>query len=148
MSLKGKTALITGGDSGIGRAAANMFAREGCSGISITYLPEEEADAQDVKKQIEQTGAKVNLIKGDLMDSSHCKAVIDSHLKEFGKLNILVNNASKQMYESIPLKYDPLLIFCRICKEFADIDIDKVESTFRELRGLDGCLFPVAKIQP
>jgi len=113
--LKGKTAFITGGDSGIGRAAANMFAREGCAGISITYLPEEEEDAQDAKKELEGAGAKVNLIMGDLMDGQHCKAAVDSHMKVFGKLNVLVNNASKQI----------------MCKDFAEIDLNNVESTFR-----------------
>jgi len=113
--LKGKTALITGGDSGIGRAAANLFAREGASGITITYLPEEEQDAQDVKKELESAGAKVNLIKGDLMDEQHCKNAVDSHIKAFGKLNILVNNASKQIF----------------CKDLAEIDLKTVESTFQ-----------------
>ncbi|KAF8167300.1 NAD(P)-binding protein [Crassisporium funariophilum] len=113
--LKGKTAIVTGGDSGIGRAAAIMFAREGCSGITITYLPEEEEDVQDAKKMIEDAGAKCNPVKGDLMKEETCKAVVDSHMKAFGKLNILVNNASKQIIE----------------KEFANIDLKQVESTFR-----------------
>jgi len=113
--LKGKTAIITGGDSGIGRAAAIMFAREGCSGITITYLPEEEPDARDAQRSLEEAGARVNLVSGDLMNENHCKAVIDSHIKAFGKLNILVNNASKQI----------------MCKKFEEIDLANVESTFR-----------------
>lgn len=95
--MEGKTAIITGGDSGIGRAAAIQFAREGATGITISYLPEEETDAKDAKRLIEESGAKVNLYSGDLMKDENCKALVDSHLKAFGKLNILVNNASKQM---------------------------------------------------
>lgn len=95
--LEGKTAIITGGDSGIGRAAAIQFAREGATGITIAYLKEEEVDAQDSKRLIEESGAKVNLFVGDLMNDENCKALVDSHIKAFGKLNILVNNASKQM---------------------------------------------------
>ncbi|KAG2022910.1 short-chain dehydrogenase/reductase SDR [Coprinopsis cinerea AmutBmut pab1-1] len=113
--LQGKTAIITGGDSGIGRAAAIMFAREGASGITITYLPEEETDAKDAQRLVEESGAKVNLFKADLMDESACEQLVQSHMKVFGKLNILVNNASKQI----------------ICKDFAQIDLKKVESTFR-----------------
>lgn len=96
--LKGKTAIITGGDSGIGRTAAIMFAREGCTGLTITHLPEELEDATDAKASLEAAGAEVNLVSGDLEQTHHCKALVDSHLKRFGKLNILVNNASKQMY--------------------------------------------------
>jgi short chain dehydrogenase len=67
--LKGKTAIITGGDSGIGRAAAIMFPREGCTGITITHLPEELEDAKDAKASLEAAGAEVNLVAGDLMQS-------------------------------------------------------------------------------
>jgi len=95
--LKGKTAIVTGGDSGIGRAAAIMFAREGASGITITYLPEEEADVKDAKKMIEDSGAQCNPICVDLMDHLACQKLVESHIQKFGKLNILVNNASKQL---------------------------------------------------
>ena len=74
-----------------------MFAREGAVGITIAYLPEEQPDAEDAKKMIEDSGTKVNLVAADLMDESSCKKVVDSHIKAFGKLDILVNNASKQM---------------------------------------------------
>ncbi|TEB12110.1 NAD(P)-binding protein [Coprinellus micaceus] len=113
--LEGKTAIITGGDSGIGRAAAIQFAREGATGITISYLPEEETDAKDAKRLIEESGAKVNLYSGDLMKDENCKALVDSHLKAFGKLNILVNNASKQI----------------MCKNFEEIDLANVKSTFQ-----------------
>jgi NAD(P)-dependent dehydrogenase (short-subunit alcohol dehydrogenase family) len=95
--LKGKTAIITGGDSGIGRAAAIMFAREGASGITITYLPEEETDAKDAKEMIEDSGAKCNAVAADLMDQAACKKLVDDHLRSFGKVDILANNASKQL---------------------------------------------------
>jgi NAD(P)-dependent dehydrogenase (short-subunit alcohol dehydrogenase family) len=96
--LDEKTAIITGGDSGIGRAAAIMFAREGCKGITISHLPEEKEDAEGAKASLEKEGAKVNLVPGDLMQEDYCKSLVDSHMQTFGKLNILVNNASKQMY--------------------------------------------------
>ncbi|KAF5385068.1 hypothetical protein D9615_001254 [Tricholomella constricta] len=113
--LRGKTAIITGGDSGIGRAAAIMFAREACTGITISYLPEEHEDANSAKTTLEEAGTQVNLVPGDLMEEQQCKVLVDSHLNKFGKLNILVNNASKQI----------------ICKKFEDIDLKNVESTFR-----------------
>ncbi|GLB34561.1 putative KR domain containing protein [Lyophyllum shimeji] len=113
--LEGKTAIITGGDSGIGRAAAIMFAREGCKGITISHLPQEAEDAKDAKAAIEAAGAKVNLVSGDLTVTGQCKALVDSHMKEFGKLNILVNNASKQIQ----------------CEKLEDIDLNQVEHTFR-----------------
>lgn len=75
-----------------------MFAREGCKGITIAHLPEEIEDAKDAKATLEKEGAKVNLVGGDLMHEGHCRTLIDSHIQIFGKLNILVNNASKQMY--------------------------------------------------
>lgn len=92
-----KTAIITGGDSGIGRSAAIMFAREGATGITIAYLPEEEPDAKDAQEQIQASGAEVLLAPMDLMQEENCKKLVDMHIKKFGKLNVLVNNASKQM---------------------------------------------------
>jgi len=94
--LKNKTAIVTGGDSGIGRSAAIMFAREGMSGITITYLEQETPDAQDAKAQIEAAGAKCNLVCVDLVIEANCKKVVESHIEKFGKLNVLVNNASTQ----------------------------------------------------
>jgi len=112
-----------------------MFAREGASGITITYLPEEEADVKDAKKMIEDSGAQCNTVCADLMDHSACQKLVDSHIQKFGKLNILVNNASKQLWvlKFITSSVDSelMMIFCRICKNFVDIDLGKVESTFR-----------------
>jgi predicted ATP-dependent serine protease len=89
--LKGKAALITGGDSGIGRAVAILFAREGAD-VSIVYLPEEEEDAQYVKKKVEEAGRKANLMQFNLRERKNCEAAVEGHMKAFGKLNVLVNN--------------------------------------------------------
>ena len=89
--LKGKTAIITGGDSGIGKATALLFAAEGAD-IVISYLSE-TSDAKETKKEIETLGRKCILVKGDLGRESNCKKVITKTIKTFGKVDILVNNA-------------------------------------------------------
>ena len=89
--LNGKTAIITGGDSGIGKATALLFAAEGAD-IVISYLSE-TSDAKETKKEIETLGRKCILIKGDLGRENNCKKVINETVKNFGKLDILVNNA-------------------------------------------------------
>jgi NAD(P)-dependent dehydrogenase (short-subunit alcohol dehydrogenase family) len=89
--LKGKTAVVTGGDSGIGKATALLFAKEGAD-VVIPYLSE-TSDAKDTKKEIEALGRRCVLIKGDLGKENHCKKVIAKTISEFGKLDILVNNA-------------------------------------------------------
>lgn len=93
--LVGKKALVTGGDSGIGRAAAIAYAREGAD-IALNYLPEEETDAQEVKQLIEAAGQKVILIPGDLSDEAFCKQLVDQAHKELGGLDILALIAGKQ----------------------------------------------------
>ena len=99
--LVGKTALITGGDSGIGRAAAIAFAREGAN-VTISYLPQEEADAQETKRWIEEAGQKAYTVAGDIQDERHCRHMIEAIFAEQGHLDILVNNAAYQMtYQSI-----------------------------------------------
>jgi NAD(P)-dependent dehydrogenase (short-subunit alcohol dehydrogenase family) len=95
--LKGKVALVTGGDSGIGRSVCIHFAREGCD-IAIVYLEEDE-DANDTKALIEKEGRKCLLIKGDIKDSSFCKSAVATTVDTYGKLNILVNNAGMQFPE-------------------------------------------------
>ena len=92
--LDGKTAFITGGDSGIGRAVSVLFAREGAN-VAIGYM-EEDTDAQDTKKLCEDEGAKVLLIKGDLGEKAHAEDAVKQVVDEFGGLNILVNNAAQQ----------------------------------------------------
>ena len=93
--LKDKVALITGGDSGIGRAVAVMYAREGAH-VAITYLPEEQPDADETKKRVESAGAKCLSIAGDLTDPAFCDDVVEQAVRHFGKLDILVANAAHQ----------------------------------------------------
>jgi NAD(P)-dependent dehydrogenase (short-subunit alcohol dehydrogenase family) len=93
--LTGKAAVITGGDSGIGRAVAIAFAREGAD-VLISYLNEHE-DAQDTAKYVEEAGRKCVLVPGDLADRAHQKTIIPKAVEEFGKVDILVNNAAFQM---------------------------------------------------
>ncbi len=93
--LKGKTALITGGDSGIGKAVAIAFAREGAN-IVISYLNETD-DAADCLHWIEKAGVKGLLIAGDISNEAHCEMLIQKTIEAFGRLDILVNNAAYQM---------------------------------------------------
>lgn len=93
--LKGKKALITGGDSGIGKAVAIAFAREGAD-VLISYLNEDK-DAKDTASYIEKAGQKAVLVPGDISEEAHCKAIIDKAVAEFGQIDILVNNAAFQM---------------------------------------------------
>ncbi|UOY02706.1 glucose 1-dehydrogenase [Blastococcus sp. PRF04-17] len=93
--LTGKAAVITGGDSGIGRAVAIAFAREGAD-VLISYLNEHE-DAQDTAKYVEEAGRRCVLVAGDISDRAHCKTIIPKAVEAFGKVDILVNNAAYQM---------------------------------------------------
>ena len=93
--LKGKAAVITGGDSGIGRAVAIAYAREGAD-VLVSYLNEHD-DAKETARWVEKAGRKAVLLAGDLADPRHCRAVIDRAVKEFGRVDILVNNAAFQM---------------------------------------------------
>jgi NAD(P)-dependent dehydrogenase (short-subunit alcohol dehydrogenase family) len=92
--LKDKKAVITGGDSGIGRAVALAFAREGAD-VLISYYNEHE-DAEKTKKVVEEAGRTAILMPGDIKDAAHCRAIIDKAVKEFGRVDILVNNAAHQ----------------------------------------------------
>jgi NAD(P)-dependent dehydrogenase (short-subunit alcohol dehydrogenase family) len=94
--LQGRTALITGGDSGIGRAVAIAFAREGAD-LLISYLPAEEDDAQTTAEWVRKAGRRVVTAPGDIQDERHCAALIDRAYSELGRLDILVNNAAFQM---------------------------------------------------
>jgi NAD(P)-dependent dehydrogenase (short-subunit alcohol dehydrogenase family) len=94
--LTGKRAVITGGDSGIGKAVAIAYAREGAD-VLISYLPEEEEDAQETKHWIEDAGRKAVLFPGDVSDPAYCRSVIETAVAELGGIDILVNNAAYQM---------------------------------------------------
>ncbi|KKW64265.1 SDR family oxidoreductase [Mycolicibacterium elephantis] len=93
--LEGKRAIITGGDSGIGRAVAIAYAREGAD-VLIAYLNEDE-DAIQVERYVRDAGRKCVLMPGDLSDPAHCRAVVDRAVEEFGGIDVLVNNAAYQM---------------------------------------------------
>lgn len=93
--LKGRKALLTGGDSGIGRAAAIAYAREGAD-VAINYLPAEEADAREVVALIRAEGRKAVAIPGDIKDEAFCKKLVADAARELGGLDILVNNAARQ----------------------------------------------------
>jgi NAD(P)-dependent dehydrogenase (short-subunit alcohol dehydrogenase family) len=97
--LKGKSAIITGGDSGIGRAAAVLFAREGAD-VAIIYLKEEKRDAEETARLIEAEGGKSLLLPGDVSDAKFCQKAVEKTVKEFGKLDILVNNAAFQKHQN------------------------------------------------
>jgi NAD(P)-dependent dehydrogenase (short-subunit alcohol dehydrogenase family) len=92
--LQGKAALITGGDSGIGRAVAIMYAREGAD-VAIVYLNEHQ-DAEETKRLVEQEGRRCHLIAGDIGGEQFCRQVVEQTVQQLGKLNILVNNAAEQ----------------------------------------------------
>ena len=111
--LAGKKAVITGGDSGIGRAVAIAFAREGAD-VLISYLNEDE-DAQDTAQWIEKAGRKAVLVPGDIGSAEHCRAIVDQAVSEFGRIDILVNNAAHQM----------------TFEEIGDIPDEEWEATFR-----------------
>ena len=99
--LTGKVALVTGGDSGIGRAVAIAFAREGAD-VVISHLPQEERDARDTRAWIERAGRKGVAIGGDIQDERHCRTLVDRVFDDFGRLDVLVNNAGFQStHESI-----------------------------------------------
>jgi NAD(P)-dependent dehydrogenase (short-subunit alcohol dehydrogenase family) len=94
--LTDRKAVITGGDSGIGRAVAIAFAREGAD-VLISYLPEEENDARETVRLIEEADRKAVTVPGDIREESHCRQIIARAASEFGRVDILVNNAAYQM---------------------------------------------------
>ena len=100
--LAGRVAVITGGDSGIGRAVAIAYAREGAD-LLISYLNEQEdEDARETARQVEAAGRRCVLVRGDIAEAAHCRAIIDRAVQEFGRIDILVNNAAFQRtYESL-----------------------------------------------
>ncbi|WP_158826113.1 SDR family oxidoreductase [Mucilaginibacter lacusdianchii] len=111
--LQGKVALITGGDSGIGRAVSVHYAYEGAD-VAIVYFDEDQ-DAEETKKLVEQAGQRCLLIKGDIKQSSFCKEAVEKTVANLGKLNILVNNAAMQFPQ----------------ENLQDIDAEQLDTTFR-----------------
>jgi len=93
--LVGKAAIITGGDSGIGRAVAIAFAREGAD-VLVSYLDEHE-DAQETRRWVEEAGRKCVLVPGEISDPRHCRSIVERAMESFGRLDVLVNNAALQM---------------------------------------------------
>ena len=112
--LPNRKALITGADSGIGRAAAIAFAREGAD-VALGYLPSEETDAREVAKQIEAAGRKAVLLPGDVSDESFCEKLVSDAVAQLGGLDILVNNAGKQT----------------AVKAIADLTTEQFDATFK-----------------
>ncbi|MFN2636786.1 MAG: SDR family oxidoreductase [Gemmatimonadaceae bacterium] len=112
--LKGRVALISGGDSGIGRAVAVLFAREGAD-VAIMFLPEEEVDANETRDAIRAEGGRALLLPGDVTDSDYCQECVEKTISELGSLDILVNNAAFQKNQD----------------SIEDIDLEQMERTFR-----------------
>jgi NAD(P)-dependent dehydrogenase (short-subunit alcohol dehydrogenase family) len=112
--LEGRRALITGGDSGIGRAVAIAFAREGAD-VAIAYLADEQEDAEETARWVRDAGRQVLLVPGDIRDEEHCRRVVDQTVDALGGLDILVNNAAYQMTLS----------------RFEDLTTEQLERTYR-----------------
>src|SRR5699024_12040607 len=112
--LEGRNALITGGDSGIGRAAAIAYAREGAN-VAVHFLPGKEEDANEVKELIEKEGRKALLLAYDLREDNAAGEIVDKTVEEFGALDILVLNAAQQIAQT----------------ELEDISMKQVEDTFK-----------------
>lgn len=130
--LEGRKALVTGGDSGIGRAAAIAYAREGAD-VAINYLPSEQQDAEDVARYIEEAGRKAILIPGDISDEQFCHELVEKAYKELGGLDIVALVAGKQVAQ----------------KNFEDITTEQMRKTFEtNVFSLFWILKPALKYMP
>ena len=107
--LEGLATVVTGGDSGIGRAVAVLFAREGAD-VAIGYLPEEQSDAMETKAAVERAGRRCLLMPGDLRDPGYCNNLIDEAAREFGRLDVLVSNAAHQARKTLEELTDEELV--------------------------------------
>ncbi len=112
--LTDRAALITGGDSGIGRAVAIAYAREGAD-VAISYLSVEQSDAEETKSWVEKAGRRCLLLPGDIRDEAHCRSLVASTVEAFGRLDILVNNAAAQV----------------VNEGLDDLKADDIEGSFR-----------------
>lgn len=112
--LEGKVALITGGDSGIGRSVAYLYAREGAD-VAIVYLPEEQSDAEETERAVGAAGRKCLLLPVDLTEASACRSAVEKTVQTFGHLDILVSNAAHQSRKDRP----------------EDVDDEEFDRTFR-----------------
>lgn len=127
--LEGKVALITGGDSGIGRAVAVLYAKEAAD-VAIVYLPEEQPDAEETKEAVEAEGQSALLIPGDVGDPEFCRSAVEKVVEEFGHLDILVNNAAYQQTK----------------QTVEEISVEEWEKTFRT--NIHGYFFMVKAALP
>src|SRR5215210_7335977 len=110
--LTGKAAIVTAGDSGIGRAVALAFAREGAD-VLISYLEEEESDARDTVRIVEESGKKAVPVPGDIRNESHCQRIVDQAVQEFGKIDVLVNNAAYQIVRTFRTNIYAMFYLCK-----------------------------------